>query len=85
MKTINYIIKDELGLHARPAGKIVKFLKSFSGEVKIGGADKMVDGKRIIGVMSLALKQGDTLIMTFEGEGEETFAEETLNYLQEEL
>jgi phosphocarrier protein len=85
MKTIKHIIKDELGLHARPAGKIVKHVKNFPGNVEIGTSEKMVDCKRIIGVMSLALKHGDTLSMTFEGDNEDAFAEEMLAFLQEEL
>ena len=85
MKTITHIIKDELGMHARPAGKVVKLVKSFPGQVEIGTPEKMVDCKRIIGVMSLALKQGDTVTITFDGEGEETFAEEVLEFLKEEL
>lgn len=85
MTTITYTITDELGLHARPAGKIVKLVKGFAGKVEIGRPSKMVDCKRIIGVMGLSLKQGDTLTMTFDGEGEEAAAESLLAYMKEEL
>lgn len=85
MTSIKYVIKDELGLHARPAGKIVKLAKDFPGKVEIGSEDKMVDCKRIMGVMGLALKQGDTLCLTFEGEGEEEMAAKMQEFLEAEL
>ena len=70
MKEIKYIITDELGIHARPAGLLVKKLAEFPGEVRIGTPQKMVDGKRIFAVMSLGLKQGDEITLTFDGAGE---------------
>ena len=85
MKTISYTITDELGMHARPASNIVKKAKEWGGKVEIGTPEKMVDGKRILGVMALALKQGDTFNMTFEGEGEQEVADNMLAYLQQEL
>ena len=85
MRTITYTITDELGLHARPAGKIVKMVKDFSGKVQIGNQDKMVDCKRIMGVMGLILKQGDVLTMTFDGVGEDEMAESVLEFMGSEL
>lgn len=85
MKTITHTITDELGLHARPAGRIVKLVSGFPGSVQIGTEAKMVDGKRIMGVMSLSLKQGDTVTITFDGDGEEELANEVMEYLKENL
>ena len=85
MTTISYTISDELGLHARPAGALVKMVKAFPGTVQIGKPDKMVDCKRILGVMGLALKQGDTLTMTLDGDGEEALAKELLAFMESEL
>ena len=85
MTTITHMISDELGLHARPAGAIVKFVKDFSGKIEIGTPEKMVDCKRIMGVMRLTLKQGDTLTITLDGEGEEAFAERLTTFLESQL
>ena len=74
MKEIRYVIKDELGIHARPAGLLVKKLTEFPGQVQIGNQKKMVDGKRIFAVMSLGMKQGDELTLTFSGAGEDDAA-----------
>lgn len=85
MKEVKYIIKDELGIHARPAGQLVKLVSGYESEVKVGRPDKMVDAKRIIGVMGLAMKQGDELTMTFDGPDEEAAAAAAEAFLGENL
>jgi len=74
MKQFIYTIKDELGLHARPAGLLVKKTGSFKSNIKISKNDKSVDGKRILGVMSLGIKQNEQITVTVEGEDEEEAA-----------
>ncbi|MDR2767320.1 MAG: HPr family phosphocarrier protein [Treponema sp.] len=78
-----YLINDELGLHARPAGLLVKMAAKFKSDVQLGTPAKMVNAKRIIGVMALTLKQGQEMMMTFSGEDEETAAAEVKAFLQE--
>ena len=85
MKEIKYVIKDELGIHARPAGLLVKALSGFPGEVRVGTPQKMVDGKRIFGVMSLGLKCGDEITLTFDGAGEDETAEKIAMFLVQNL
>lgn len=85
VKTITYTIMDELGLHARPAGKLSKMAAGFSGSIQIGTPQNMVDCKRIMGIMGLGLKQGDKFSMTLDGEDEESFSESILQYLKENL
>jgi len=74
MKEFTYVIRDELGIHARPAGQLVKKLTEFPGEVRVGNAKKMVDGKRLFAVMGLGMKQGDELTLSFDGAGEDEAA-----------
>ena len=71
MKTLSYTIKDEQGIHARPAGELVKAAKGFASEIKIGKGGNMVDAKKIFGIMGLGAKKGDTVEFTFSGEDEE--------------
>ena len=85
MKTIKHVIKDELGIHARPAGLLVKKLIEFPGEVQIGTPSKMVDGKRIFSVMALGLKHRDELTLTFIGPGEDAAAAEAAQFLNATL
>jgi phosphocarrier protein len=74
MKEIKYVLKDPLGLHARPAGQLVKVAAKYKCAAQLGTAAKMVNAKRIIGVMALSLKQGNELVMSFDGEDEEEAA-----------
>jgi len=85
MVEINYVITDELGIHARPAGRLVKEAGGFQSNIQIGTPVKMVDAKRIMGVMGLALKQGDTLTMTFDGPDEADAAKTIEAFLKENL
>ena len=85
MKEIKYIIKDELGIHARPAGLLVKKCAEFKSEIKMGRPDKMVDAKRVIGVMTLGMKCGDELTLTFDGADEEEAATAVEAFLSENL
>ena len=85
MKEIKYVITDELGIHARPAGSLVKAVSGYQCDVKIGRPEKMVDAKRIMGVMGLAVKQNDEVTMTFDGADEDVAAAEMETFLKDNL
>ncbi|MCL2821249.1 MAG: HPr family phosphocarrier protein [Oscillospiraceae bacterium] len=85
MTEVKYIIKDELGIHARPAGLLVKKCTDFKSDIKIGRPDKMVDAKRVIGVMALGMKCGDELTLTFDGADEKDAAVAVEAFLSENL
>jgi phosphocarrier protein len=67
-KTI--IIKNRLGLHARPAAMLVQTVSRFKSRVKIFKGDQEVDGKSIMGIMTLAAAHGTNLRFIFDGEDE---------------
>jgi phosphocarrier protein len=71
MKNFDYIMKDPLGIHARPAGIIVKEATQFSSSITIQKGDKTADAKRLFALMSLGVKNSVTITVTFEGEDEE--------------
>lgn len=71
MKEFKYVITDELGLHARPAGLLVKEAKQFACAVKIGTDAKTVDAKGIMGVMTLGAKKGCEVTVTCDGADED--------------
>ena len=85
MKTFSYTIKDEQGIHARPAGELVKVVKSFACEVKIGKGGNMVDARKIFGIMGLGAKQGDKLEFSFNGEDEEKAFEAVSRFMEANL
>ena len=85
MKKLKYKIKDELGMHARPAGQLVKKLKEFTCTVSIGRDEQMVDAKRIFSVMSLGMKCGEELVLMFDGIDEDIAITETASFLSASL
>ena len=71
MKTFEYTIKDELGIHARPAGLLVKEAKKYESECKITKDGKTKKLTQLMMLMSLGVKQGETVTVTAEGADED--------------
>jgi phosphocarrier protein HPr len=63
-------IKNRAGLHTRPAATLVKTAAKFQSEFLIEKDGMEINGKSIIGVMTLAAEQGSVLQLKFEGEDE---------------
>ena len=81
MKTFEYTITDELGIHARPAGMLVKEASKFASKIMIASPKKEVDAKRI----SMGAKKGDTVKLTIEGADEAEAAASLEKFLQDNL
>ena len=71
MKTFEYTIKDELGIHARPAGLLVKEAKNYESECTITKDGKTKKLTQLMMLMSLGVKQGETVTVTAEGADED--------------
>jgi phosphocarrier protein len=67
-------IKNRTGLHTRPAAMLVKLASKFKSDFFIEKNGMEINGKSIIGVMSLAAEQGSRLVLKFIGEDEEEAA-----------
>lgn len=83
MKSFDYVIKDELGIHARPAGLLVKKAGTYSSEITITKGDKSASCKRLFALMGLAVKQGDNITVKVEGGDEEEAAVEIQNFIEQ--
>ena len=75
MKTFEYTIKDELGIHARPAGLLVKEAKKYESECTITKDGKTKKLTQLMMLMSLGVKQGETVTVTAEAADEDTAIE----------
>jgi phosphocarrier protein HPr len=64
-------IRNRAGLHTRPAAAIVKLAAKFQSEFFIEKDSFQINGKSIIGVMTLAAEQGSKLLVRFDGPDEE--------------
>lgn len=85
MKTFTYVITDPEGIHARPAGLLIKKAGTFPCSITLKKGEKSADAKRIFAVMGLAAKKGEELTVTCDGEREEEAARELEVFLQENL
>ncbi|MDF2879138.1 MAG: Phosphotransferase System HPr (HPr) Family [Clostridia bacterium] len=74
MKKFSYIIKDQVGIHARPAGSLVKIAKEFDVNVVLESDGKSADLKKLMAVMTLGIKKGAQVTITVEGPDEEAAA-----------
>lgn len=71
MKQFTYVITDPAGIHARPAGLLVKEAAKFASSTTIEKNGKKGDLKRIFGVMALGVKKGEEVTISCEGADEE--------------
>ncbi|OUN30787.1 HPr family phosphocarrier protein [Blautia sp. An81] len=74
MKSFEYTIKDELGIHARPAGMLVKEAKKYQSKITITKEGKTAEASKLMAVMSLGVKCGQTVQIAVEGADEEAAA-----------
>lgn len=85
MKEFTYTITDPDGMHARPAGSLVKTASEYKSSVQIGKDGKFVDAKRIFGIMSLGIKNGHEVTIKVEGEDEDNAAAALETFFKENM
>ena len=71
MEKFQYTITDEIGIHARPAGMLVKEAKKYEKKITITKEGKTVDVTKLMMLMSLAVKCGQTVEIQVEGSDED--------------
>ena len=76
MKNFSYTIQDEVGIHARPAGNLAKLAKTFSSTITLEKDGKSVNVTKLMMLMGMGIKCGDTVNFSIEGEDEEIAAKE---------
>lgn len=85
MVQFDYVITDKEGIHARPAGLLVQEAKKYGCGITLVNKGKSADAKRLLAVMSLAAKCGETLTVQCSGDGEETAAAAVKEFLANNL
>lgn len=70
MQTINHVISDPLGIHARPAALMIKTATGFNSDIRLNAKGKSIVLSSILSLMTLGLKQGDRMNITVEGPDE---------------
>ena len=85
MKEIKHVINDPMGMHARPAGMLVKAVAPYASKITVTAPTGTADAKRLMGLMRLAAKQGMELTITIDGADEEKAAGELKAFLEANL
>ena len=86
MKEFQYVITDPIGLHARPAGLLVKAAKPLDSTITIVKADgKSAAATKLMAVMGLGVKTGETITFTIEGGDEEASAAAMEQFCKENM
>ena len=86
MKKFEYTVKEANGIQARPAGLLVKAAKELDSTITLENvAGKAAAATKLMAVMGLGIKQGETVTVTVEGGDEEASATAMKKFFNENL
>ncbi len=87
MKQFTYTITDPVGVHARPAGLLAKAAKALDSTVTVTKADgsKSAAATKLMAIMGMGIKTGETVTVTVEGGSEEANAAAMEQFFKENL
>ncbi len=82
MKRETIILDNEEGLHARPAAKFVQQANKYESDIEIEFSGNIVNGKSIIGIMSLGAYHGEKITIIANGVDEKKAIDELVDFLK---
>ena len=85
MKEFKYVVTDNEGIHARPAGELVKLVKGFESTISIEKEGKKVDCRKLLALMGLGVKKDMEIKVTADGEDEAEAVEALQKFFNENL
>lgn len=85
MKEFNHVIADPEGVHARPAGELVKLAKNYQSSISIIFDGRVGDCKRVFTIMALGIKCGNTVTFAFDGDDEDAAMEAFKDFVTTKL
>ena len=85
MRSFEYTITDEVGIHSRPAGILVKEAKSYDSVIKVTKDGKSAEAKKLMALMGLGVKKGDTVTVSVEGGDEDAVAAKMEEFFKNNL
>lgn len=83
MKSFTYTIKDEMGIHARPAGLLVKEVKATGSKITIACGEKSADAAKLLAVMGMGVKCGNEVTVSVEGGDEDAVCASIQKFFEE--
>ena len=85
MRSFEFTVRDALGIHARPAGLLVKLAKTLDSEITITKGNQSASAVRLMALMNLGVRQGDVIKITLCGADEELAEEKMRAFLDAHL
>ena len=85
MRNFQYVIKDDVGIHARPAGLLVKEAKKYESKITLTKDGKSAEATKLMAVMGLGVKCGQTVDVSVEGADEEIACEAVKTFFEANL
>ncbi|MCR4817890.1 MAG: HPr family phosphocarrier protein [Fretibacterium sp.] len=85
MKEFTYTITDPVGVHARPAGLLVREARQFSSTATFVKGDKSAKATSLMKLMGMGIRQGDTVAVRVEGDDEEACAAALEKFLKDNM
>lgn len=85
MRQFDYVVKDEVGIHARPAGMLVKEAKKFKSTVIIRKGDKSAEAVKLMALMGMGIKCGQEIAVEITGDDEDIAYEAIKKFFAENL
>jgi len=77
----NYIVKNETGLHARPASELVQFVNKYKSDIRIIKDGCEYDAKSIIEILCIGAVKGTEIVISVQGEDEAEAMDNIVNFL----
>lgn len=85
MKQFTYTIKDENGIHARPAGLLAKEAQKFTSVINLTANGRSVSIRKLLALMGMGVKQGDEIMITAEGADENEAIAKLESFMKKDL
>ena len=85
MKSFQYVVRDGVGIHARPAGLLAKEVKKYQSKVVIVKDGKSAEAQTLMALMGLGVKCGDSIEVQIFGDDEEIACEELKAFFENNL
>ncbi len=85
METFSYEIKDEVGIHARPAGMLAKEAKKYSSTITLTANGKQAEATKLMAIMALGVKKGHVVNVTIEGDDEKDACQDMQRFFEQNL
>lgn len=82
MKSFSYTITDEVGIHARPAGLLVKEAKKYESKIIVKLGEKKAEATKLMALMGMGVKKDDTVTVEVEGADEDAAVNEIKSFFE---